>query len=207
MTDSATASPAITTSSEARRTVTPPPGLFFGLVTIAAILLGLAAHLNQSLMLLLVTIPVWLILAGSWLLRVAIAVLQSSGRMPAGHWARWLAVPVVMGLVFGLTQTTLLLDARFQASRGDLDAMASDISAGGSLDRGWVGLYEVGTADRTANGFWFVIDDAGLGRWGIAYSRDGEPDTTDANLDEGTWSGAWFEHIEGPWWIFQQTWD
>ncbi len=23
----------------------------------------------------------------------------------------------------------------------------------------------------------------------------------------GLWTGAWFEHLDGPWWIFHQSWD
>ena len=101
--------------------------------------------------------------------------------MSAAHWARWLAIPVALGLVFAITRTDAVKQARFDFSRGALDQMAADVMAGGSLDRGWVGLYNVGAAERTANGFWFVIDDSGLGRrrllrFAIAASRcDDDP--------------------------------
>jgi hypothetical protein len=126
--------------------------------------------------------------------------------MSAAAWARWLAIPLALALMFGITRTDAVKQARFDLSRGALDQMAGDVMDGGSLDRGWVGLYNVGTAERTANGFWFVIDDSGLGRWGLAYSPNGEPKESDANYDP-LWTGAWFEHLDGPWWIFQQEWD
>jgi hypothetical protein len=57
--------------------------------------------------------------------------------------------------------------------------MARDVLAGGSLDRGWVGLYAVGRVERTANGLWFVIDDGVLGHVGLVYSPTGEPKAVD----------------------------
>jgi len=44
------------------------------------------------------------------------------------------------------------------------------------------------------------------GRWGLAYSPDGEPMESEENYS-GLWTSAWFEHLDGPWWIVQQEWD
>jgi hypothetical protein len=184
-----------------------PPGVLFYAMVVGAILLAIETNTRQSLGLLMLAVPVWCGIAGVWLIRLLIALRDTRGRMPAKHWIRWLAIPLAMGLVFTVTRTDTLVQARFDLSRGALDSMALDIEGGGSLERGWVGLYNVGTAERTANGFWFVIDDSGLGRWGLAYSPDGEPQVTEENFGNGLWTGAWFEHLDGPWWIFQQEWD
>jgi hypothetical protein len=191
----------------AARRLAGPPGLVFYLVTIGVILLGIDANTRQSLGLLLLTVPIWLSLAGVWSVRFLMALQVTRARMPAAHWARWLAIPLALGLVFALTRTDILIQGRFDLSRGALDEMGRDIEAGGSLQRGWVGLYDVGTAERTDNGFWFVIDDSGLGRWGLAYSPGGKPKQSDENFGGGLWTGASFQHIDGPWWTFQQGWD
>lgn len=184
-----------------------PPGVLFYALVIGAIVLAIDTNTRKSLGLLLLAAPIWFGLAGVWFVRFLIGLRTTRGRMPAAHWARWLAIPVVLGIVFAVTRTDALLQGRFDLSRSALDGMARDIEAGGSLDRGWVGLYDVGTAEQTANGFWFVIDDGLLARWGLAYSPQGEPKDTDANRDGGGWTGAEFEHLDGPWWIFWQGWD
>jgi hypothetical protein len=188
------------------RTVIGPPGRLFYLVTLGAILLALYTNSAGSFLLLMLTAPIWLGLALIWLVRFGWAVRGNRGRMSLAHWAGWLAIPLALGLVFGITRTDAVIQARFDISRDALDQMAAEVVAGGSLDRGWVGLYDVGTAERTANGFWFVISDDGLGRWGLAYSTTGEPNESEANYSP-LWSGAWFHHLDGPWWTFTQEWD
>jgi hypothetical protein len=192
-------------ASRARRSL-GPPGIWFYVVTLGAILLALDANSRDSFWLFAVTAPIWLALAVVWLVRFAYAVRANGARFSPAVWARWLVIPVGLGLVFAITRTDAVKQARFDLSRDALDHMAGEVAAGGSLDRGWVGLYDVGTAERTANGFRFVIDDNGLGRWGLAYSPDGQPQESEANFDP-LWTGAWFEHLDGPWWIFRQEWD
>jgi hypothetical protein len=84
--------------------------------------------------------------------------------------------------------------------------MAAEVAAGGSTDRGWVGLYNVGEVERTANGLRFVLDDSLLSRHGFAYSQGGEPELTEANYSP-LWTGSWFEPIGGGWWIWWEEWD
>jgi hypothetical protein len=183
-----------------------PPGALFYLVVIVAILVAVDASTRKSLGMLLVGAPLWLVIAGVWFVRFVVALWDTRARMPVVQWARWLAIPLVLGLVFAAARTDALFRARFDLSRGALDAMAQEIEAGGSLERGWVGLYGVGRVERTGNGFWFVIDDSGLSRWGLAYSREGEPKESEDNFSP-LWTGAWFEHLAGVWWTFVQSWD
>ena len=176
--------------------------MVFYVATLAAIVLALDANSRSSFGLFLITAPIWLLLATIWLVRFVLAMGQTNGHINAAHWARWLAVPLALGLVFGVTRTLFVRDARFDLSRGPLDQMAAEVIAGGSLDRGWVGLYDVGTVERTANGFWFVIDNSGFGRWGLAFSPEGEPKLSEAS--DRPPQDARFEHLDGPWWIFTQ---
>jgi len=127
-------------------------------------------------------------------------------RMPGAHWLRWLLVPVVMGSVFLITRTDTLFDARLALSRSAMDQMASQVMAGGSTDRGWVGLYNVGEVERTANGLRFVVDDSGLYRLGFAYSTDGEPTLTEDNYSP-LWTGPWYEPLGGGLWLWTEAWD
>jgi len=154
----------------------------------------------------LIAAAIWTILAGVWFAQFWIA--QAPGRRPMTRQDRfrWLAIPVALGLVFALTRTDAVKEARFGLSRGALDEMAANVMAGGPLERGWVGLYDVGTVERTANGFWFVLADDGLARIGIAYAPTGEPIESDANYSP-LWQAALFEHLDGPWWAFAQGWD
>ncbi len=183
-----------------------PPGVLFYAIVVAAIVFAIDTNSRSSFVQLMLAVPIWLAIAVAWLVRFLVALGNTRGRMRPAHWARWLAIPLAMGVVFAVTRTDALVRARFDLSRAALDDVAGEIEAGGSLERGWVGLYDVGTAERTANGFWFVVDDSGLGRWGFAYSPDGEPMESEDTYSP-LWTGAWFEHFDGPWWTFEQSWD
>jgi len=142
-------------------------------------------------------------LAVVWLIRAARVPWPQT---PIRTRIRWLAIPALLVVVFALTRSDLLKDARFNLSRGELDDMATDVMGGGPADRGWVGLYGVGTIERLANGFRFVLADNGLSRFGLAYAPSGEPLESEANVDP-LWQPAEFEHLDGPWWWFAQGWD
>jgi hypothetical protein len=171
-----------------------------------AILIAVDANTRDSFATFLIAALVWFAIAGLWLVRFAIAASRSRFHMPITDWVRWLFVPAVMGVVFLLTRTDVLFDARFSASRGALDQMATDVMAGGSTDRGWVGLYDVGRIERTANGFRFVIDDSMLYRLGFAYSPTGEPSLTEDNSSP-VWTNAGSEPMGGGWWLWTEEWD
>jgi hypothetical protein len=190
-----------------RWSVGPPGGLFY-LATAVAILIALDANSRDSLWMLLITAILWLGLAASWFARFLFAAHRTGLRLPAALWVRWLAIPLVLVLVLAVTRTGVVKDARLAMSRGAMDSMASDVMAGGSTQRGWMGLYDVGDVQRTANGVRFVVDDSGLSRWGFAYASDGQPDfIPDADEEGGLWTGPTFESAEGGWWRWWQEWD
>lgn len=113
--------------------------------------------------------------------------------MPIGHWLRWLAIPVVFFVGFRLTETSIPFDVRLSLSRGAMDQGAAEVIAGGTTDRGWIGLYPAERVERTANGMRFLFPNAGfIDRIGLAYSTDGPP----AGVD-GTDEYAW---LVGGWW-------
>lgn len=184
-----------------------PPGVLFYLATGVSILIALDANSRDSLGTLLLAAVLWLGVAGVWLGRFLVAAHRTGLRMPASHWVRWLVIPLVMALVFAVTRTEVVKDARLALSRDAMDAMAADVMAGGSTERGWVGLYNVGDVQRTANGVRFVLDES-LSRWGFAYAADGEPDfIADEDEDAGLWTGPWFESAGGGWWRWREGWD
>ena len=183
------------------------PGAIFYLVTGIAILIAVDASSRRSLWVFVVGGVVWILIAAVWCIRLASTASRSGLQMPAARWVRWLAIPVAMGLVFVVGLSGMVFGARFAASRGALDQMAAEVTAGGSTERGWVGLYDVGQVERTANGFRFVIDDSGLSRIGVAYSTGGEPVFTEDNYSP-LWEGPFgFESLGGGWWLWAEEWD
>ena len=188
------------------RTRVGPPGLLSILITAAAILLALDTNSRMSWTGFFLTALVWLVLAGAWFLRLIAAVASGGWRLPPTEWVRWLVIPAALAVVFAITRTDAVFDARFSLSRGALDAMAADVMAGGAPGDGWVGLYNITEIERTANGFRFVIDDSGLGRVGFAYSPDGDPELSDDNFSP-LWTGATFQPMGGPWWVWWEEWD
>jgi hypothetical protein len=182
-----------------------PPGVLFYLATTIAIFIAIDASSRDSLSTFLLAAPIWLILCGYWAVRFARAATGRL-RMPRAHWIRWFTAPLVMGLVFLVTRTDVLFDTRLALSRGAMDQMAAEVMAGGSLERGWVGLYSVGEVERLDNGLRFVIDDSGLYRHGFAYAQSGEP--AESSIDNGgLWTSAWYDPLGGGWWLWTESWD
>src|SRR5258705_8896012 len=102
-----------------------PPGILFYLATACACLFALDANRRGSLVGLLIVAPVWLVIAGVWLVRFVAAATDAGWRLPVAHWLRWLVIPMVMGSVFLVTRTGAVFDARLALSRGALDQMVA----------------------------------------------------------------------------------
>lgn len=188
----------------ARNRLLGPPGVLFYIATAFAIVVALDANSRASFWMLLVAFPVWVLMAAIWFLRFVGAAWTERLRFSRRHWARWLIVPVVMGLVFALTRYDVPFDVRLAASRGAMDQVAAEVMAGGSTDRTWVGLYPVQGVERIPNGIRFLIDDSGLGRMGFVYSTASQPASLD---DSPLWCCDSYEPIGGGWWIWTQEWD
>lgn len=189
-----------------RRSRGGPPGVVSYLATAVAILIAVDASSRDSLWMFLIGAAVWVAIAVVWVTRFARAASRSELRRPLATWVRWMAIPLVMGIVFVIGLSGMLFDARFDMSRGALDQMAAEVMAGGQTQRGWVGLYDIGEVERLENGLRFVVDDSGLYRFGFAYSPDGEPAQSTVE-NYGLWTGAWFEPLGGGWWLWTEAWD
>ena len=182
-----------------------PPGVWLYVATVLAIAVAIDANSRQSLVTFFLALPIWVAVAVAWTIRF-VAAIRSPSELSGGDLVRWLAIPAAMGAIFFLTRTDVLFDARFGLSREALDTMAAEVMSGESTDRGWVGLYNVGPLERTANGVRFVVDDSGLYRLGFAYSPGGQPELTEANFDP-LWCCTSYEPRGGGWWLWTEEWD
>jgi hypothetical protein len=190
-----------------RSSVGAPGALFYGL-TLVAMVVAVDANTRESLSMLLIAAPLWFVLASAWLLRLLVTGARRQWRFSAAGWTRWLAIPLIMGGVFFVTRTETLIDLRLNLSRDAMDKLAVDVLAGEQSEPGWVGLYNVNKLQLTGNGFRFVVDDSGLGRWGYAYATGAVPNfMTDDEEDAGLWTGPQFESIGDGWWRWTEGWD
>jgi hypothetical protein len=172
-----------------------PPGIWLFLATAAAILLAVDANSLGALMESEIALAVSAFVAGVWLIRFVAAAWMRGLRLPISHWIRWLAIPIAFAVAVGLTRTSIPTDVRFAISRGAMDQAAAEIMAGGSTDRGWIGLYPAEHVERTANGIRFIVPGAGfIDQVGMAWSASGEP----AGV-EGT---DVYSRLEGDWWTW-----
>jgi hypothetical protein len=192
------------TNTWIRKRLEGPPGVLFYLATVIAIVVALDANSRASLWMLFLAIPFWVGLAATWCLRFVAAAGIHRLRLTPRHWARWMVVPVVLGLVFALTRFDVPFDARLAASRGAMDQAAAEVMAGGSTERSWIGLYPAQGVERIPNGMRFLIDDSGLGSVGFAYSATGRPASVD---DDPLWCCDFYVSVGGGWWIWYQEWD
>ncbi len=178
--------------------VAGPPGWIFLAVAAIAIAFGLDANSRDSFDTAMLTVPVWFILAGTWTVRFLLMAWKTRLRRPVGQWIRWLVIPVALGTVFVLTSFEVPFDVRAALSRGAMNQAAAEVMAGGSTNRGWIGLYPVEQVERIPNGMRFLISGSGfLDRTGFAFSTTGMPDTNDA-ADE-------YEPLDGGWFLWVQT--
>lgn len=174
-----------------------PPGILFYLATVGALVLGVDANSRGAFSMAMLALGAWALVALVWLIRFLGAASSRRLRLPAVHWLRWLVIPVAMGIVFLWTQTDGPSDARLALSRGAMDQSAAEVMAGGSTDRGWIGLYPVERVEQIGNGMRFLIADSGfIDRVGLAYSTDAQPDGIDGT-DE-------YQPIDGGWWWWVQ---
>jgi len=174
-----------------------PPGPFFSFCTGVAIVMGLEANSRGAFVMSMLALAAWAVIALIWLIRFLGATWSTRLRLPATHWLRWLVIPVAMGLAFLWANTDGPSDLRFALSRDALNQAAAEVMAGGSTDRGWIGLYPVDHIERISNGMRFVISDAGFfDQVGLAYSTDGRPEGIDGMDEYEPLGGGWWRWIE-----------
>jgi len=180
----------------------PAPGRWFFLATAFAIVAALDTTSRFSFGLFLPTAIMWCVLAAIWLVRFIAAAGATRREFRLSYWVRWLAIPVALGLVFVACAYRLPIHARFALSESALDQVAAEVAAGGSLDRGWIGLYPVERVERTDDGMRFIIGGLfGSGLFdpiGFAYSTDAEP----PNIGREDI----YERFAGSWWLWQESW-
>ncbi len=150
----------------------------------------------------LLAIVLWFALTAWWLVRVVVAAVLTRRKhyVALGSW-RWLVLPLLVSTSYGLAQTTLPRDARFEISRSSLTEHARSAYRGGPTDDQWVGAYYVVETDvRT----WGVVLATGTDlfeRVGLAWCPDGcEPVAR-----VGGYRVEWFEHFDGDWWIWHEA--
>jgi hypothetical protein len=203
-TDAVVAGPTASSAGEVRTRRLGPPGVLFYLATAVAILIALDANSRASLKMLFFAFPIWVLLGATWTFWFVGLAWTRRLRFPVGHWVRWIGVPLALGLVFVLTRYNIPFDARLAASRGAMDQIAAEVMAGGSTDRGWIGLYPVEHIERIPNGMRFLIDDSGLGSVGFAYAPAGKPLSDD---EDPLWCCDSYVPLGGGWWLWYQEWD
>jgi hypothetical protein len=170
-----------------------PPGRWLFLATACAVLLALDANSRESYSASIMALPVCLLVAGVWLVRFLHAAWSKRLDLPGAEWLRWLAIPAIFFVALRLTETTIPYDVRLTVSRGAMDQAAAEVIAGGSTNRGWIGLYPAESVERTSNGMRFLIADSGFfDRIGLAYAVSGEPAGIDGT-DE-------YQPLDGGWW-------
>lgn len=177
-----------------------PPGIIFHCATALAVLAAFDANSRGAFLMAASTQMAWFLLAGIWLVRFVGAASTKRLRLPVLHWIRWMAVPLVLGVAFLLTQTSVPSDVRFSVSRGAMNQAAAEVMAGGSTNRSWIGLYPAERVERIANGMRFIVAGSGfIDQVGFAYSTDAHPAGTDGidkyePLGDGWWT--WVERFE-----------
>jgi hypothetical protein len=179
-----------------------PPGALFYLGVVLAVLVGLDASSLQSFGGFMITQLIWWPLAGMWAFRLLGAAVITRLRFGQAEWARWLGVPLVLGAAFAWTRTGGPYDLRLALSRPAMDQAAAEIMAGGSEDRGWIGLWPVEDVERLPGGMRFIVSGCGfIDRCGFAYSTSGssvdiaDPDNGDHYQSLGDNWFAWTWHF------------
>jgi hypothetical protein len=156
------------------RWVLRPPGILFYIAVALAVFEGVWVSSIQDFGGALLTMLIWGLLAAIWGFRLLGALITSRVHLPVAEWTRWLGVPLVLGVVFVWTQTGEPFEVRLALSRPAMDQAAAEIIAGGSTDRGWIGLWPVEDVERLPGGMRFVISGCGfIDRCGFAYSTSG----------------------------------
>lgn len=149
-------------------------------------------------------VPIWLVVGLIWLVRFFAVGSPRRFRFADRDLAAWLAIPIAMTVVFGLTRTTVPFDARLALSRPGMDATVAAVATGGPTGPQWIGLYPVEEIQPTPNGLRFRISD-GLASIGFAWADDGLP--ADPGIDDPLHCCDQYRPLGDGWWLWTQSWD
>jgi hypothetical protein len=172
-----------------------PPGVLFFVAVAFAVVEGVWVSSLHDFTGRLLTDVIWGSLAVVWGIRLLAAAVVRRVRFGAVEWARWLAVPLILGLVFAWTLGGGPFALRLAWSRSAMDQAAAEVIAGGSTNREWIGLWPVERVERLPGGMRFIVSGCGfIDRCGFAYSTSGSSlDIADPE------SGDRYEHLDGNW--------
>jgi hypothetical protein len=180
-----------------RRWTWGPPGVLFFLGTGIAALVALDANSRQAFVSALEVQVVWALLALLWLIRFVGALWSKRLRLQMRHVLRWLLIPAVLAVVFLYTRTDEPYDLRLSLSRDGMNEAATEVMAGGSTDRGWIGLFPVERVERISNGMRFLIAGSGfIDGIGLAYSTDSQPDGIEGTDEYEPIGDGWWRWVE-----------
>ncbi len=173
-------------------------GSFSTLRRPSPVLAGLDADSRGSFLMAVQALLAWFLMAGIWLIRFFFGAAWTKRlRLPILHWIRWMAIPLVLGAVFLLTETSVPSDVRLSLSRQAMDQAAAEVMAGGSTDRSWIGLYPAERVERITNGMRFAIAGSGfIDQLGLAYSTDDYPAGTYGTDEYSPLGGGWWTWVE-----------
>ena len=175
-----------------------------GLALTAAALLALSAwavsvpgsYFSASLLLPLV----WFVLAivwTGWVIYIAALHRLAFSRREV---VRLLWAPLLGVIAVAVVESGVAFDARYAASKGAMNTVAREISAGSRSPQGIqrIGLWDVEKVERVRGGMRFLVDGTGfLDPVGFAYSPRGKPPIIGEDF---------YEHLDGPWWIWTESW-
>jgi hypothetical protein len=179
---------------ETSRQMVDSPGVRFYLALAIAIVFILDAASRGSVVMVFAALLVWLVFVVNWFVRFAFAVPWAPRRLSGAEWCRWLAIPAILAIGFALFRSSVPSDVRFAISRGAMDRAAAEIMAGGSTDRGWIGLYPMREIERRPEGVTFVVADNLLWTTGFVYVPAGQPLSV---------NGDAYEPLDGGWWTWE----
>jgi hypothetical protein len=128
----------------------------------------------------------------AWL-AVAIGAFATDRQFPPRKVIPWLLTPVLAIAAYPFVVSDAPMRVRLELSRSALDPVARDVTAGRRAPPpdGRLAFYEIRDAQRTGDGFAFLVEGAGfIDPCGLVYSPRGEPSPATA-------TSVW--HIAGPW--------
>jgi hypothetical protein len=187
------------------------PGASFGLqiltvvVAAGACLTLWAVSVPGTYLLLLMALPfAWFMLGLIWVI-LGLLLVQDAGIRAALRNGWLVGIAVLVLATAAAVRTDLPLRARFELSRGSLEAVAAksiepvaSSAPAGQPDR-WIGLFDAERIERFDGGFRFLVKGTGfLDPVGLAYSPFAPP----PNLG----GEDFYEPFSGPWWIWVESW-